>query len=105
GGPEMPKTPASRLTVRGVKFYIDGALGSRGALLKEPYSDDKKNTGLQQTKTEDFEARVKSAQALGYQIATHAIGDRGNQIVLDVYSKVFAGAAAQKERPRIEHAQ
>lgn len=104
-GPTLPASSASRLTVRGVKFYMDGALGSRGAALHAPYSDDKKNVGMLVTMPDVLEDRIKSAAAAGYQVATHAIGDRGNTIVLDIYERVFAGDAALKARPRIEHAQ
>jgi hypothetical protein len=103
-GPITPSSDSSRLTVRGVKFYVDGALGSRGAALQKPYSDDKKSSGMLVTKPEELEARIRSAAAAGYQVATHAIGDRGNQIVLDIYERVF-GSDAAKARPRIEHAQ
>jgi hypothetical protein len=104
GGPLIPSDAGRRLTVRGVKFFIDGALGSRGALLLEPYSDDKKNSGVSVMQPEVLEARVRSAHALGYQVTTHAIGDRGNRVVLDIYQRVFGGDAA-RARPRIEHAQ
>jgi predicted amidohydrolase YtcJ len=103
-GPSSPKTPSSRLTVRGVKFFVDGALGSRGALLLKPYNDDKKNSGLFVTKPEALEARIRIAAKAGFQVATHAIGDRGNQVVLDLYEKVF-GDDIHRARPRIEHAQ
>lgn len=93
-----------RLTVRAVKFYADGALGSRGAALLEDYSDDAGNQGLLLTDPAVLEARVRSAHAAGYQVATHAIGDRANMAVLDVYRRVF-GARAWRARPRIEHAQ
>ncbi|MFO0728405.1 MAG: amidohydrolase [Myxococcota bacterium] len=104
-GPEIPgKDQKSHLTVRGVKFYMDGALGSRGAALLAPYSDDPKNTGLILTDEALFEARVRTAKDRGYQVATHAIGDRANRIVLDTYERVF-GREARKLRPRVEHAQ
>lgn len=104
-GPEVPgKDSKSRLTVRGVKFYLDGALGSRGAALLAPYSDDPKNLGLILTNESLFEARVRTAKERGYQVATHAIGDRANRLVLDVYERVF-GREAKKLRPRVEHAQ
>ncbi|MBI2378436.1 MAG: amidohydrolase [Deltaproteobacteria bacterium] len=92
-----------RLTVRGVKFFVDGALGSRGALLHEPYSDDPSNLGLMVTDLELLEARARTAKDAGFQVATHAIGDRGNTVVLDLYERVFAGD--KNARPRIEHAQ
>jgi predicted amidohydrolase YtcJ len=94
---------AERLTVRGVKFYLDGALGSRGAALLEPYADDKKSSGLLLLTPEVFEARVQTARERGFQVATHAIGDRANRIALDVYGRVFG--ADRGARPRVEHAQ
>lgn len=105
GGPRIadPSGPR-RLTVRAVKFFADGALGSRGAALLEPYSDDPKNSGLLLTEPAVLEARVRSAVAAGFQPATHAIGDRANAVTLDIYGRVYAGQA-WKARPRIEHAQ
>lgn len=105
GGPRIPKDgDSSRLTVRAVKFYADGALGSRGAALLEPYSDDPHNSGLLLTEPAVLEARVRTASKLGFQVATHAIGDRANMVTLDIYRRVF-GRHAWKHRPRIEHAQ
>ncbi len=104
-GPTVPgPDSASRLTVRGVKLYADGALGSRGAALFEPYSDQKGTKGLIVTDLELLEARVRSAAGRGYQVAIHAIGDRGNGLVLDLYERVF-GRSGERFRPRIEHAQ
>jgi predicted amidohydrolase YtcJ len=109
-GPLIPTDAKSHLTVRGVKLFIDGALGSRGALLLKPYSDDKKSSGLLVTKPEVLQSRVMQATRAGFQVATHAIGDRGNQIVLDAYQKMLSatsssGRTASILRPRIEHAQ
>ena len=103
GGPTVA-SGEQRLTVRGVKFVLDGALGSRGAALLEPYADDRRNTGLLLLEPAVFEARVRTAAAAGFQVATHAIGDRANRIVLDTYATVFADSAAAA-RPRVEHAQ
>jgi predicted amidohydrolase YtcJ len=104
-GPQVPAADSpSMLTVRGVKFYLDGALGSRGAALLAPYSDEPKTSGLVVMDEQLFEARVKSAKERGYQVATHAIGDRANRLALDVYERVF-GQRATRDRPRIEHAQ
>lgn len=91
-----------RLTVRSVKMYADGALGSRGAALLEPYSDDPKNTGLLLTKEERILEVSKKARAAGYQVNTHAIGDRGVHNVLDAYE---AAGVQPSERFRIEHFQ
>jgi predicted amidohydrolase YtcJ len=96
-----------RLTVRALKLYADGALGSRGAALIEPYSDDPGNRGL--TLTSSGQLKVAAMQALdkGFQVCIHAIGDRGNNIALNVYAEVLKSdpAKAKDVRFRIEHAQ
>jgi predicted amidohydrolase YtcJ len=94
-----------RLQMRGVKFYMDGALGSRGAALLEDYSDDHGNRGLLLTEPAAFEAAVRKAKQCGVQVATHAIGDRGNRLVLDTYARVLGDARESDHRWRIEHAQ
>lgn len=91
------------VTVRAVKFFIDGALGSRGAALKQDYSDDPGNRGLLLMSQADLEKGVRAAVDAGFQPCVHAIGDRGNRVVLDTFKN--AGAAAGDMRPRIEHAQ
>lgn len=93
------------LTIRAVKLYADGALGSRGAALLAAYSDDPGNSGLIVTLPEELEAAVRLALARGFQVATHAIGDRGNRLVLDLYERELARAAGGDRRLRIEHAQ
>lgn len=99
-----------RLTVRGIKLYIDGALGSRGAALLAPYSDSPTSTGLLVNEPEFLYPVLTEALKRGIQIETHAIGDRGNRITLDLYEKAFA-AVPEKDRKvatprwRIEHAQ
>lgn len=92
--------------VRGVKIYMDGALGSRGAALLAPYSDAP-GSGLLRTPIEDIRKLTKRARAAKIQVATHAIGDRGNRLVLDAYRDAFADApdALRAARWRIEHAQ
>ncbi|GAA4861837.1 amidohydrolase [Luteimonas vadosa] len=97
--------PGGRLQMRGVKLYVDGALGSRGAALIEDYSDEPGHRGLLVTAPGDFEAIVRKAHGCGVQVASHAIGDRGNRIVLDTYEKVLGDAAGGDHRWRIEHAQ
>ena len=87
--------------VRGVKLYVDGALGSRGALLDEPYADEPDTRGLQLVTEAAAKAIYEAAAAKGLQVTTHAIGDAGNRLVLDWYADVMDKAA----RPRIEHAQ
>jgi predicted amidohydrolase YtcJ len=99
-----------RLTVRDIKLYIDGALGSRGAKLAAPYSDAPGSTGLYVTPPEEIGRVATEALRRGIQVETHAIGDLGNRVVLDQYEKAFAAVPAA-ERPvaeprfRIEHAQ
>ena len=94
-----------RLQMRGVKLYADGALGSRGAALLEDYSDDPGNRGLLVTEPGALEAAMRKAHGCGVQVATHAIGDRGNRLVLDAYQRVLGGTAKMDHRWRIEHAQ
>lgn len=94
-----------RLQMRGVKLYADGALGSRGAALLEDYSDDPGNRGLLVTEPGALEAAMRKAHGCGVQVATHAIGDRGNRLVLDAYHRVLGGTAKTDHRWRIEHAQ
>jgi predicted amidohydrolase YtcJ len=91
-----------RLTIRSVKLYADGALGSRGAALLEPYSDEPGNVGLMLAKPEHLEDVAKRGRAAGFQINTHAIGDRGVRNVIDAYAS--AGVTA-KDRFRVEHLQ
>lgn len=95
-----------RAQVRGVKLYADGALGSRGAALLAPYSDSP-GDGLLVTQPEALRAAMARAKQYGYQVATHAIGDRGNRITLDAYQATFASdpAALRAGRWRVEHAQ
>lgn len=92
--------------VRGVKLYIDGALGSRGAALLQRYSDAPSD-GLLVTPVQDIRAMLLRARERNVQVATHAIGDRGNRLVLDAYRDVFGGnaEALRAARWRIEHAQ
>lgn len=92
-----------RLKVRAFKYYADGALGSRGALLLKPYSDSPKSIGLQLITQEELEAQAKLCLDHGFQMCTHAIGDSANRMVLSVYGKVLAGP--NDKRWRIEHCQ
>lgn len=97
--------PSGRLAMRGVKLYADGALGSRGAALLVDYHDQPGHRGLLVTDPSDLEAAMRKAHACGLQVATHAIGDRANRLVLDLYTKVLGDAASGDHRWRIEHAQ
>ncbi|HVE70877.1 MAG TPA: amidohydrolase [Thermoanaerobaculia bacterium] len=91
-----------RLTVRSVKLYADGALGSRGAALLEPYTDDPGNSGLMIAKPEHIEDVARRGRAAGFQINTHAIGDRGVRNVIDSYARA---GVTPNERYRVEHLQ
>ena len=91
------------LVVRSIKLMVDGAMGSRGAALWQPYSDDKENSGLLMIKETDIERVARAAVKAGFQVNTHAIGDRANRIVLNAYGSVL-GASTDK-RFRVEHAQ
>ncbi|MBI5476057.1 MAG: amidohydrolase [Ignavibacteriales bacterium] len=94
------------LTVRAVKLYMDGALGSRGAAFFESYSDDPGNRGLTLISEAEMEKVCKDALEKGFQVCTHAIGDRANSITLDVYEKVLqADKNLNGKRWRVEHAQ
>ncbi len=102
--------PNGRLQMRGLKLYADGALGSRGAALLEDYSDDHGNRGLLVTSEQDLRTAMQKAQRCGVQIATHAIGDRGNQLVLNLYQEILGNdaekvSASINHRWRVEHAQ
>ena len=92
-----------KLTVSSIKLYVDGALGSRGALLLEPYSDAPHTHGLQLSPDSYFDSICNMAYESGYQVNTHAIGDSGNRIMLHSYAKYLKGK--NDKRWRIEHAQ
>ena len=89
--------------IRSVKAFIDGALGSRGAALHEPYSDDHCNCGLILISKEEFDELASLCYNYNFQLCTHAIGDRGNNFVLDTYEKYLK--TKNDRRWRIEHAQ
>jgi predicted amidohydrolase YtcJ len=92
--------------MRAIKLFIDGAMGSRGGLLFEPYSDDPGNRGLLLIEPEVLRRTTETALRHGWQVATHAIGDRGNALVLDAYADARkAVPEARDPRLRIEHAQ
>jgi len=94
-----------RLTVRALKIVADGALGSRGAALLADYSDAPGNRGLDVTAPEEVERLAAKAFRGGFQVWTHAIGDRANRITLDAYEKSLSSVHPVDPRPRIEHAQ
>lgn len=94
-----------RYTLRAVKLYSDGALGSRGAALLAPYSDAPHTKGLLFLSDQDMQAQIKKAALKGYQVNVHAIGDAGNRQVLEAFAQLPKEANAQVLRHRIEHAQ
>jgi hypothetical protein len=94
------------LAVRAIKISADGALGSRGAAMLEPYSDEPGTTGLLVTPPDVVYAQTLAASKAGFQTAIHAIGDRANRIVLDVYERVQKEVPGARDlRMRVEHAQ
>jgi predicted amidohydrolase YtcJ len=95
-----------RFTVRAIKRYIDGALGSHGAWLLKPYSDLPGSVGHNTSEIEDLERAARIAIENDFQLCVHAIGDRGNRETLDLYERIFATYPDKKGlRWRIEHAQ
>ncbi|MEM7432405.1 MAG: amidohydrolase family protein [Pseudomonadota bacterium] len=93
-----------RLDVRSVKIEYDGALGSRGAALFEPYDDDVENTGLLLLSDDELHAEIEKANGMGFQVSVHAIGDQANRNALDAFAVVQNGKPSP-HRNRIEHAQ
>jgi predicted amidohydrolase YtcJ len=93
------------LTVRAVKVYADGALGSRGAALLEDYADDPGNRGFFLTEPSEIERILEKCFHAGFQPWVHAIGDRANRAALDAIEKAEAAVRPRDARPRIEHAQ
>lgn len=99
GGPYI----TDRLSVRSIKLYADGALGSRGALLIDEYSDDPGNRGIMLTRPDTIRSICQQAIDNGYQVCTHAIGDAANRMMLHLYGDPLQGP--NDLRWRIEHAQ
>jgi predicted amidohydrolase YtcJ len=110
--------PDGQVNVRAVKMYMDGALGSRGAALLEDYSDEAGNRGLLLSTAAQLEKMAAACLKNGFQLCTHAIGDRGNRLVLDAYEAAFTAVAREQistvearsvltkaARFRVEHAQ
>lgn len=94
------------LTVRSIKRQIDGALGAHGAWLLEPYTDMPSSVGLVLEPEDEIRGTAEVAIKHGFQVNTHAIGDRANRAVLDIYEEVFAANDSPADlRWRIEHAQ
>ena len=93
------------LSIRSVKAYGDGALGSRGAALLKPYSDAPDNSGLLLTREADFKPLFDLVLGHDFQLNFHAIGDRANRLVLDQFADSFSRIGGQSLRNRVEHAQ
>ena len=94
-----------RLWIRSIKLYADGALGSRGAALLAPYSDEPGNSGLLVSTPGHIRSMADMALRRGFQVNVHAIGDRGNRIVLDAFEAALKSNPKADHRFRIEHAQ
>ncbi|MCP9292077.1 amidohydrolase [Gracilimonas sediminicola] len=94
-----------RLALRSVKLYSDGALGSRGAAMIEPYSDDPGNRGLLFADQQEFNETMMTTASAGFQTNVHAIGDRANRVILNAFEHVRDELGNQGLRHRIEHAQ
>lgn len=104
GGPR--RSANGHVITRAIKLYVDGALGSRGAALLEPYADKPETSGLSLIEEKDALPVLETALSAGIQVNTHAIGDRGNRVILDWYEKTFAAHPdASDLRWRVEHAQ
>lgn len=111
GGPDrglgpQPFEPSTRYVLAGVKVYVDGALGSRGAALIEPYSDRPEHRGALMHEPAQFVELVGEIVGAGWQVASHAIGDLGNRTIIDAYEAALASLPADSDRRlRIEHVQ
>lgn len=103
-GPEVD--PGHRLTIRSFKLFADGALGSRGAALLEPYSDAPQSKGVITTPEEEIFNLTRESLKKGFQVCTHAIGDAANRMTLDAYARALKKSPATRDsRMRVEHAQ
>ena len=101
-----PGAAAQRLTIRSVKAFYDGAMGSRGAYFLQPYSDQPETSGVGGEAFGFDRERLSQMMTAGFQVAIHAIGDRANREALDFFQSVLSESPMAREtRPRIEHAQ
>ena len=110
GNPYIARGPQSalhdgRLWIRAIKLYSDGALGSRGAALLAPYSDEQSNSGLLVSEPPHIAMMAELGLARGFQVNVHAIGDRGNRIALDAFESALRVNPKADHRFRVEHAQ
>jgi len=103
-GPEID--PQHRLTIRSFKLFADGALGSRGAALLEPYSDAPQSKGVITTSATAIYDLTRQSLQKGFQVCTHAIGDAANRMTLDAYARALKESPRSRDaRLRVEHAQ
>jgi predicted amidohydrolase YtcJ len=102
-GPE--RLGDGRLSVGALKLMADGALGSRGAALLDPYSDDPHNSGLLVSDPKHIQDVATRGLRAGFQVNVHAIGDRGNRVVLDAFEAALKAVPRADHRFRVEHAQ
>jgi len=103
-GKPLKRYGNDRLNIQAVKLYADGALGSRGAAMIEPYSDDEENRGLPFYTQDELDSFVQKSNDMGFQVGIHAIGDLGNRMALDAFEKAQGGKVSPL-RNRIEHSQ
>ena len=103
--PDIDETGEAMFVMRAIKLFADGALGSRGAALLAPYSDDPGNSGLWQESAEDLKRAAEAIAAAGWQVGVHAIGDAANRAVLDAFTAASAKHKGENLRMRVEHAQ
>ena len=103
-GKPLKRYGNDRLNIQAVKLYSDGALGSRGAAMIEPYSDDEENRGLPFYTQDELDSFVQKSNDMGFQVGIHAIGDLGNRMALDAFEKAQGGKVSPL-RNRIEHSQ
>ncbi|CAL2237567.1 unnamed protein product [Prunus armeniaca] len=102
---KVGRTMSQWIYLGGVKAFADGSLGSNSALFYEPYADEPHNYGLQVKDNESLLNLTLASDRVGLQVAIHAIGDRANDLILDMYESVFSTNGVRDRRFRIEHAQ
>jgi predicted amidohydrolase YtcJ len=102
GASERPRV---NVTTQAVKLFVDGSMGSGTAVFFEPYADDPTTSGLLIQPIAELERLIFEADAAGFQLVVHAIGDRANTIALDAFERLARERGARDRRPRIEHAQ
>lgn len=105
-GPEQfDRVDTTNFRVGTLKGFVDGALGSRSAAFWEPYQDAPNNRGMLQIEVQPLARWIRAAHDSGWQVAVHAIGDRGCSVVLDALEQADMRNSGERYRPRIEHAQ